>query len=97
MSERIIGKYKILREISSGGMATVYKGIEQHSQKTVAVKVLHPQLINDASVMRFSREAQSLAKLKHPNILEVYEFAFTGGGSFPRDGVYRRRKLKNCY
>jgi len=80
--EKIIGKYKILREIGRGGMAIVYKAVEQNSNKTFAIKMLLPNMVDRAMVTRFSREANALSRLKHPNILEVYEINITGGNHY---------------
>ncbi|MFT7624141.1 MAG: serine/threonine protein kinase, partial [Myxococcota bacterium] len=70
------GKYEILHEIGQGGMAVVYKGHDTSLDREVAVKVLHPHLANRAdSRMRLQREARAVAKLHHPNILEIYAYS----------------------
>src|ERR1700694_4014133 len=71
-----IGRYRILEELGSGGMSVVYKGLDTALDREVAVKVLHPHLANkEDSRRRLAREAKAVAKLHHPNILEVFDFA----------------------
>jgi len=71
-----IGRYRILEQIGSGGMSVVYKGVDTALEREVAVKVLHPHLAGkEDSRKRLAREAQAVAKLQHPNILEVFDFA----------------------
>ncbi len=70
-----IGRYRILEKIGSGGMSVVYKGLDTALDREVAVKVLHPHLAGkEDSRRRLEREAQAVAKLQHPNILEVFDF-----------------------
>ena len=71
-----IGRYRIVEQVGSGGMSVVYKGLDTALQREVAVKVLHPHLAGkEESRRRLAREAQAVAKLRHPNILEVFDFA----------------------
>src|SRR5579862_8842778 len=73
---RQIGRYQILEELGSGGMSVVYKGLDTALDREVAVKVLHPHLAGkEESRRRLAREAKAVAKLHHPNILEVFDFA----------------------
>lgn len=77
-SDPLIGKTlrgcKIMDIIERGGMSTVYLGHQQALNRNVAVKVLHPVIINSASSLgRFRRESQNIAKLDHENILPVYD------------------------
>ncbi len=69
-----IGKYHILEEIGYGGFATVYKAIDTHLNRTVALKVMHPYWQGDDHfVERFRREGHAMQKLQHPQIITVYE------------------------
>jgi len=68
------GKYTIIEQIGQGGFGTVYKARDTTLERTVALKVLHPALINDpVFVERFQAEARMAAQLEHPNIVRVYE------------------------
>lgn len=76
MVGRQIGRYKILEELGSGGMSVVYKGLDTALDREVAVKVLHPHLAGrEESRKRLAREAKAVARLHHPNILEVFDFS----------------------
>jgi serine/threonine-protein kinase len=71
-----IGRYRILEELGSGGMSVVYKGLDTVLDREVAVKVLHPHLASrQESRQRLAREAKAVARLHHPNILEVFDFS----------------------
>lgn len=71
---RRLGKYEIQSEIGRGGMGMVYRGFDPTLQRTVAVKVLPPQLAMDPNfVRRFQREAILAAQLKHPNIVTIHD------------------------
>ncbi len=73
---RQIGRYRILEQLGQGGMSVVYKGLDTTLDREVAVKVLHPHLSQKAeSRKRLDREARAVARLHHPNILEVYDFS----------------------
>lgn len=76
MIGRQISRYRIVEQIGSGGMSVVYKGLDTSLDREVAVKVLHPHLAERIeSRRRFSREAKAVARLHHPNILEIYDFS----------------------
>ncbi len=73
MSEEMIGHYRIVAELGRGGMGVVYKAHEESLNRFVAIKVLGEHLSQDPDyVTRFVREAQSAAKLSHPNIVQIY-------------------------
>jgi hypothetical protein len=70
-----IGPYEVLESIGRGGMAEVYRGRHTRLDRTVALKVLPPSLATDDDFRdRFEREARSIAALKHPNIVQVFDF-----------------------
>jgi len=82
MLERI-GNCRIVEEIASGGMAVVYKAIQDPLGRTVAIKALKSSAaIEENVVTRFEREAQSLAMLQHENIIHVYDFHHERGALF---------------
>jgi serine/threonine-protein kinase len=73
---RILGRYELLEQVGSGGMAVVYRGRDTALDREVAVKLLHPHLAAAAeSRARFSREARAVARLAHPSIVEIYDYA----------------------
>ncbi|MCE1253819.1 MAG: serine/threonine protein kinase, partial [Anaerolineae bacterium] len=70
-----LGKYQILQPLGQGGMARVYKAYHPKLERYVAIKVLRPDLIGEEEFLdRFRREAQSVAALRHPNIVQVFDF-----------------------
>jgi serine/threonine protein kinase len=72
--------YDVEREVGRGGMAVVFKGREKELERTVALKVLPPDLAPVSSIAdRFKREARLAASLDHPNIIPVYRVGYTGG------------------
>ncbi|AKJ04242.1 serine/threonine-protein kinase [Archangium gephyra] len=95
---RNIGRYRILEELGSGGMSVVYKGLDTALDREVAVKVLHPHLANKSeSRRRLAREAKAVARLHHPNILEVFDFSAEGAqDAFLVTEYVRGRTLKEC-
>ena len=67
-------KYEIIEEVGHGGMATVYRARDRRLEREVAIKVIHRHLRENAEVAaRFVSEARAVAKLRHPNIVEVYD------------------------
>jgi serine/threonine-protein kinase len=73
-----IDRYEISEEIGHGGMATVYRARDARLDRWVAVKVMHPHLRGtEQARTRFAREARAVARLKHPSILEIYDFSGT--------------------
>ena len=68
------GRYRVLRRIADGGMATVYLALDERLDREVALKVMRQHLTHDESfVTRFRREARSSASLSHPNVVAVYD------------------------
>jgi serine/threonine-protein kinase len=78
-----IGRYEILGRLGSGGMSHVYKARDAANNRVVALKVLPQSLAaKEIIVRRFQREAQMAAKLKHENIVRIYDFGEAGGTLF---------------
>ena len=72
--------YELLSELGSGGFGRVYRVRDLHLERIVALKVLHPMLIQDpAGVERFRREAQLAARLNHRNLVNIYEIGGRAG------------------
>lgn len=68
------GRYRIDARIAVGGMATVYRAVDTRLDRVLALKVMHPALATDAAfVERFIREAKSVARLAHPNVVGVFD------------------------
>ena len=80
MEERVFGRrYRTIETIGSGGMADVFKAVDEVLGRTVAVKVLHPRYASDPGfVQRFRQEAASAANLSHPNIVNIYDWGQDG-------------------
>ena len=75
-----LGTYEVLEPLAQGGMAEVYKGRHPRLDRTVAIKVLSTSLATDADFrQRFEREAQAVAALRHPNIVQVFDFGDVEG------------------
>jgi serine/threonine-protein kinase len=78
-----IGKYRLIAHIADGGMGAVYKAQDEEFERLVALKVLHPQLASNATVVeRFRREARHASQLLHKNIVTLYEFGQADGMYF---------------
>ncbi|KAF3464967.1 Stk1 family PASTA domain-containing Ser/Thr kinase [Streptomyces sp. Tu 3180] len=68
------GRYRVEARIAVGGMATVYRAVDTRLDRILALKVMHPSLAADGSfVERFIREAKSVARLAHPNVVQVFD------------------------
>jgi tRNA A-37 threonylcarbamoyl transferase component Bud32 len=71
-----LAKYELIEELGHGGMATVYRARDRRLGREVAVKVIHPHLRDSREVvLRFNTEARAVAKLHHPNIVEVFDLS----------------------
>jgi hypothetical protein len=70
----LIGRYRILERLGSGGMATVHRARDERLERDVAVKILLPNLADDpVTAARFEREARSLAASSHPGVVAVFD------------------------
>ena len=80
MGETILGnRYEIIRKVGDGGMAFVYEAKDRLLNRTVAVKVLRPEFVDDEEFLgKFKREAEAVASLSHPNIVNVYDVGEDG-------------------
>jgi serine/threonine protein kinase len=71
---RQLGDYRLLERLGGGGMGTVYKAVHERMGRTVALKVLRPDLQRDPKLMqRFDREVKTAASLIHPNIVTAFD------------------------
>jgi diguanylate cyclase (GGDEF)-like protein len=77
------GTYRLLHEISRGGMGVVYRAEDLALERPVAIKMLRPDLAEDKAFVEHLRgEAAMLARLEHPNLVQIYNFGQSGGDSY---------------
>lgn len=80
LTGQFLGKYKVVARLDKGAMGEVYKGYHTSLNRNVAIKVLHPHLATASDfVERFEREASIVARLRHTNIVQVYDFDVLNG------------------
>ncbi|MGZ5316933.1 MAG: protein kinase domain-containing protein [Actinomycetota bacterium] len=83
VGEVLASRYEIRALLGRGGMGEVYEAADHHLDRTVAVKVLRPELAADRRFLaRFRREARTAARLGHPGIVAVHDIAESGGRAF---------------
>ena len=79
INQRLDGRYLIEQLVGSGGMANVYKGHDTQTGRTVAIKVLREEFLENTDlVRRFKNESKAISVLDHPNIVKVYDVNMTG-------------------
>jgi serine/threonine protein kinase len=98
---KTLGRYNIERILGKGAMGVVYEGLDPKLNRRVAIKTilkshLDPDTAKDYS-MRFSREAQAVARLNHPHIVQVYDFAEEGDIAYLVMEFIRGKELKNFF
>src|SRR4029078_10342011 len=77
-----IGQYTLEKKLGAGGMGVVYKGHHAMLRRETAIKMLHLDKVNDASIARFEREVQITCKLNNPNTVAIYDYGRTPEGVF---------------
>ena len=83
LTGKTLGSYRVLEPLGRGGMAEVYKGYHPLLDRYVAIKVLLPHLVKDSAFAeRFQREAAAVARLRHPNIVQVHDFGIHDGVTY---------------
>jgi len=83
MIGRTLGHYRIDAKLGEGGMGVVYKALDTHLDRAVAIKVLHPDVVARAERRRrFVLEAKSASALNHPGILHIYDIGQADGVDF---------------
>jgi len=76
IGRKLNNRYEIEELLGQGGMSSVYRAYDHNLRRTVAVKMIHPHLSTDPNfVSRFEEEAASVAQLRNPNIIQVFDFA----------------------
>src|SRR3954451_1976523 len=79
---RVPQRYTLIEEVGQGGMAVVYRAQDETLKREVAIKLLHHHLASEPeSKARLEREAQAVAKLRHENILEIFDYSGTESAS----------------
>lgn len=78
--DRLSDKYMFLESVGSGGMGIIYKAKHLALNRIVAIKLLHPYLLNADTIMRFQREARTASQLSHPNLIQVQDVGTTDDG-----------------
>ncbi|MFN8606416.1 MAG: serine/threonine-protein kinase [Vulcanimicrobiota bacterium] len=92
----MIGGYKVVRELGRGAMGTVYLAYQDNLGRELAIKLMAPEFVRDEEfVERFRREGRIAAKLRHPNIVQVYDFCDREGLYFIAMEYLGSRTLKN--
>jgi serine/threonine-protein kinase len=77
----VLGNYRIISELSSGGMGAVFRAQHEILGRPAAVKLLRPELTeNEELVQRFFHEAKAATAIRHPGIVEIYDFGYTEDG-----------------
>jgi len=77
MTGQVLGHYRVLEQIGTGGMGEVYRARDERLGRDVALKLVHPSSAKDHDrLRRFELEARSAASLNHPNIVAVYDIGF---------------------
>jgi tetratricopeptide (TPR) repeat protein len=77
---RKIGRFELRHAIGSGGMGTVYEAAQDHPHRLVALKLLRQGAVSRQAIKRFQHEAETLGKLHHPNIAQIYDAGSFDGG-----------------
>jgi serine/threonine protein kinase len=77
----VLGSYRITEELSSGGMGTVYRAQHELLARPAAIKVMRAGLSTPDAISRFFTEARAASAIRHPGIVEVFDFGFTDDGS----------------
>lgn len=78
IGKRLEGRYEIQELVGVGGMANVYKGYDVVGERTVAIKILREEFLdNEEFLHRFRNEFRAISLLNHPNIVQVYDVSFT--------------------
>jgi tetratricopeptide (TPR) repeat protein len=79
-----IGRYRILRLLGEGAMGVVYEAEQEQPRRTVALKVIRPGLAGAELLRRFAQESQTLGRLQHPGIAQIYEAGTADNGFGPQ-------------
>ena len=79
LGRTLAGRFRITGFIGEGAMASVYRGVQEAEPRHVALKIMHPHLVSDATfVGRFKREAKAAARIEHPNSVRIVDCGVDG-------------------
>src|SRR5215468_7460668 len=96
----VVGRFVLLRALGHGGMGSVYEAEDQRMRRRVALKLLHRDYVNPMDAgRRFRREARAAARIRHPNVVVIYDYGQRRDGSWfivqeLLEGVDLRRYLE---
>ncbi|MGH9198592.1 MAG: protein kinase domain-containing protein, partial [Acidimicrobiia bacterium] len=94
-TESIAGRYRVVSRIAAGGMGEVYRARDSVLGRTVAVKVLPPNMAAQPGFIdRFRSEAQAAARLSHPNVVQVHDWGETDSSYFMVMEYVRGKNLR---
>jgi TolB-like protein/tRNA A-37 threonylcarbamoyl transferase component Bud32 len=83
MTGRMLGRYHVLEKVGEGGMGVVYRAEDTRLNRVVALKLIHPTLLEDEEARaRFLREAQAVSGITHPNVCTIHSIEEEGGQLF---------------
>lgn len=96
LTGKTLGNYRVMEQIGRGGMATVYKAYQPSLERYVAIKIIHELLAaqDEQFFKRFQREAKAVAALRHPNIVQVFDFGIEGNVPYMVMEYLEGRSLK---
>lgn len=77
-----IGRYRLMEQVGSGGMGVVYRAHDESLDRTVALKLLRAEIDTNTGTERLQREARSMAKISHPNVVTVFDVGVFEGAVF---------------
>jgi serine/threonine-protein kinase len=96
-----LGRYKLQRKIASSATGEVYEALEPKLNRPVAIKTIIKSYLNEEAAreysVRFGEEAQAVARLDHPNLVQVYDFGEEGEVAFIVMEFIRGKDLKQCF
>ncbi len=79
LGRTLAGRFRVVGFIGEGAMATVYRGVQEAEPRDVALKIMHPHLVSDATFAgRFRREARAAARIIHPNVVKILDTGADG-------------------
>ncbi|MGQ0655986.1 MAG: serine/threonine-protein kinase [Betaproteobacteria bacterium] len=98
---KTLGRYNIERVLGKGAMGVVYEGVDPRLGRRVAIKTILKSALDEDTgkdfAMRFVREAQAVARLNHPNIVQVYDFGEEGDCAYIVMEFIRGKEVKNFF